>query len=54
MRYRYEITVPHKGIGRYRVLRGDDAALLRARAAAIGADWETLYPGLTDLRAPLL
>lgn len=43
MRYRYEITVSHKGLGRYRVLRGDDASLLESRAAGLGKEWESLY-----------
>ncbi len=43
MRYRYEITVSHKGLGRFRTLRGDDASLLESRAAALGREWETLH-----------
>ncbi len=51
MRYRYEITLSHKGLGRYRVLRGDDADLLNARGAAIGAEWEALYRRRLELDA---
>jgi len=51
MRYRYEITLSHKGLGRYRVLRGDDADLLNSRGAAIGAEWEALYRRRQDLDA---
>lgn len=43
MRYRYEITVSHNGLGRHRVLRGDDAGLLQARASGLSAEWDSLY-----------
>lgn len=43
MRYRYEITLAHKGLGRHRILRGDDADVLQSRGSAIGAEWEALY-----------
>lgn len=51
MRYRYEITLSHKGLGRYRILRGDDAELLKSRGAAIGAEWEALYRRRQELDA---
>jgi len=51
MRYRYEIILEHKGLGRHRVLRGDDADLLRARGAAICAEWDSLYHRRQELDA---
>lgn len=51
MRYRYEITVSHKGLGRHRVLRGDDASLLESRAAVLGREWESLYQRRLDADA---
>ena len=51
MRYRYEIILEHKGLGRHRVLRGDDADLLRARGAAICAEWNSLYYRRQELDA---
>jgi hypothetical protein len=51
MRYRYEITLTHKGLGRHRVLRGDDADVLRSRGVSIGAEWEALYRRRLELEA---
>ena len=43
MRYCYQITVTHKGLNRYRFLRGDDSAVLKYRAQILSDEWEQAW-----------